>query len=142
MAAAPSITVRTPDGVLTFTPDSTSPLARLYAQTVVEAQIIQEAIDTYLQALIASLATEIDFTLERAAFMFWHGREPSMLTHQLSMLLAYRNGGHPRINDASLMNDLTALIGELQALSPVSKPVPVPPPGAFVSSIGHELEEE
>lgn len=65
-----------------------------------------------------------------------------MLTHQLSMLLAYRNGGHPRINDASLMNDLTALIGELQALSPVSKPVPVPPPGAFVSSIGHELEEE
>lgn len=147
MAAAPSITITvdTPDGVLTFTPGRTTPLARLYAQTAVEPQLIQEAIDTYLQALIARHATDIDFALENAAIMLGASMDPNIIAHTLNTILMYRRGQTPSINEEILTIDsplelIEELIRELQALGPVPKPVPVPPP--YDEEMEEEEEEE
>ncbi len=145
MAAAPSITVRTPDGVLTFTPDPTSPTARLLAQTAAEPQLIQEAIDIYLQTLIASLATEIDFALERAVAMLCFSVNPVLIAHALDVMIMHRSGQYPSVEDEVLVIDsplewIEELISTLQALGPVPKPVPVPPP--YDGEMEEEKEEE
>ncbi|MGB4767841.1 MAG: hypothetical protein WBP22_01140 [Candidatus Saccharimonas sp.] len=147
MAAVPSITVRTPDGVLTFTPDSTTPLAQLYTQTGTESHVIQEAIDAYLQVLIAELATEVDFVLENAAIMLRFSLKSRVISHALRKMLMQRKGLNPDFTKEILAIDspieqIEELTRQLQALGPVPKPVPVPPPGKFMPTIGHELEEE
>ena len=138
-----SIVIETPDSTVTLTPKPNSKLAvMLDAIREQESEHILDAAYAYLSTMGAHVTTEMDHLLSRASSIITASIASDRLPLALAILSTIRRqvGFNNTVPTSKL--SLEEVNEQLRTLPPVPKPVPVPPPGEFVPTIGHELEEE